>query len=406
VSGEVNTNTSPPTVLPAKPTGPDRSADMLTNNEYESPVPPRPAADTNNGTTTTTNTSHHRPRPTADATCETLGRSAPDRVSIFRPRMPILHHIAVLCLFPDLVYRGPVTQPNPPFVSVVLPVYNDRGRISDCLECLLNQTYPASRYEIIVVDNGSTDGTGEIVRGYPVTCVEELEVQSSYVARNRGLAYVRGEIIAFIDSDCVPSASWIEQGVRVLFDTDAALAGGAVRFTFSAKPTGAELYDSVTNMQIERNIRERGVAKTANLFVRAKVFETVGPFPEAVSGGDVTWTSRSTRSGFKLVYAEGAEVRHPARRLGELVRKQYRVGRGQPAIWSSDNGTSSRMLVANLVFAFAPRSPGTLRRLLLDRGLHPSPVQLIRAWLAGYSARLATGAGQIHALVVSRRPRQ
>jgi glycosyltransferase involved in cell wall biosynthesis len=281
---------------------------------------------------------------------------------------------------------------------VIVPVHNDAARVGRCLEGLRAQTYPADRYEVLVVDNRSTDGTTAVVRAYPVTLLREDRVQGSYAARNRGLEAARGEILAFTDSDCVPAPDWLAAGVAALGRTGADLAGGAVRFECSAKPTGAEIFDATHNMQIERNVRD-GVAKTANLFVRARVFAEIGRFPDGVrSGGDVTWTRRATRSGLALVYAPDAVVMHPARRLRELLRKQYRVGRGQPAIWA-DAGAPLRRVLADLFGAVAP--PGRLRyvrRAMERRAIPVSRGQMARAWAAGWLCRLTRAAGNVHAL--------
>ncbi|MBA7514945.1 hypothetical protein ES705_06982 [subsurface metagenome] len=82
-------------------------------------------------------------------------------------------------------------------------------------------------------------------------------------------------------------------------------------------------------MQIEDNIRERKVAKTANLFAKKEIFNKIGLFPDYVkSGGDVQWTNKATRKKYSLVYAPKAIVMHPARSLKNLIKKQYRVGKG------------------------------------------------------------------------------
>ena len=72
-------------------------------------------------------------------------------------------------------------------MSVVVPVFNGAQRISRCLEYLLAQSYPSDRREIIVVDNGSSDGTRELVGGFPVTLLSETSCRSPYAARNAGI---------------------------------------------------------------------------------------------------------------------------------------------------------------------------------------------------------------------------
>ncbi|MBC2605829.1 glycosyltransferase [Pelagicoccus albus] len=225
---------------------------------------------------------------------------------------------------------------NHPFVSVIIPVFNDPQGIANLIGALANQTYPVFNYEVIVVDNGSTDITQEVANssGQSLNCkftfTEECSIQGSYAARNKGLKIAQGSVIAFTDSDCTPCPDWIKSGVDTLQKEKADLAGGHVRFTFKQqKPNAAEFIDSRTNMQMERDIEIRGITKTANLFVRRSVIESIGPFPAHLkSGGDVQWTGRATKAGHKLVFAHEAEVTHPARSWKDVFVKQLRVGRG------------------------------------------------------------------------------
>ena len=98
-------------------------------------------------------------------------------------------------------------------VAVVIPVWNGRTILGRCLDALERQTLPRERFDIIVVDNGSTDGTADIARGYANVTVLEEPTPGSYAARNTALADVRAPITAFTDADCIPDPDWL---VRVL----------------------------------------------------------------------------------------------------------------------------------------------------------------------------------------------
>ncbi len=93
-------------------------------------------------------------------------------------------------------------------VSVVIPCYNEQGNIADCLKCLQNQTLQP--YEIIVVDNNSTDDTAKIAKSLGARVVREKK-QGIIAARDAGIAAARGNIIARLDADSRPSAAWIEK---------------------------------------------------------------------------------------------------------------------------------------------------------------------------------------------------
>lgn len=231
-----------------------------------------------------------------------------------------------------------------PFVSVIVPVYNDPGGIRNCLEALRSQTYPDEQFEVLVVDNGSTDETREVIGEFDVELLIEDEIQGSYAARNRGIRNAQGEVLAFTDADCTPDPEWIAAGVEVLEGKPADLVGGQVRFELSAERTAAERFDASVNMRNDISIKD-GIAKTANLFVRRQVVEETGVFPESlISGGDVYWTRATTDAGFELKYAENAIVEHQARKFTELLRKHFRVGRGQVQVWRLRERSTLRII--------------------------------------------------------------
>lgn len=300
-----------------------------------------------------------------------------------------------------------------PFVSVVVPAYNSPHRTAECIEALLKQTYPRNRYEIIVVDNGSTDDTPQVIRRYSVTCLVEDTIQSPYAARNMGIIHSRGEIIAMIDVNCLPVSEWIEEGVKAIKTEDADLAGGQVKFIFSASKTISEIYDSITNVQIERNIRERKVSKGGNLFVNRTVFDAIGLFPLYRSGGDVSWTRKATQSGLKLVYSPKALATYPARKILPLIRKQFRVGRGQPYI-GLDEGKGYAGVIFRVLRLFLPLLPSVLTKIIDERGTDEIKqlfsckkglIKYIRIWFVAIFCNFSTGFGALISLpnVIFRR---
>ncbi len=280
-----------------------------------------------------------------------------------------------------------------PLVSVVVPVLDAVDRIAACLDGLLGQTYSRADTEVIIVDNGSRDATREVVRGFPVTLLVEDARQSPYAARNAGLAAARGEVVALTDATCVPAADWIEQGLRALGDQGADLAGGEVRFVLSDPPAVGEIADAVLNVDVAASIDAHRACMTGNLFVRRRVLETVGLFdPDIRSGGDMRWTRRATDAGFRLVHAPAAVVSYPARRLGPLLRKQYRVGRGVPGVWRAFRMSRGQML-ASVVRGFLPVPPHRLVQRVRDRATPVGHHRLFGVWLAAWLAKVVRAAG-------------
>jgi glycosyltransferase involved in cell wall biosynthesis len=94
------------------------------------------------------------------------------------------------------------------FISVVIPAYNEERCLGRCLQALRAQSYSASRFEIIVVDNGSTDATARIARGFGAQVVGE-PVKGIAMARQTGFEAARGEVIISTDADTVAPPFWL-----------------------------------------------------------------------------------------------------------------------------------------------------------------------------------------------------
>lgn len=285
------------------------------------------------------------------------------------------------------------------FISIIIPVYNDSKRLYKCLNALEHQNYPQGLYEIIVIDNNSTENVELVTAQFKHVKLDREATPGSYAARNKGIALAKGDILAFIDSDCIPVANWLEQGVKTLESEAADLVGGEVTFTFSSRKSLAEVYDSVTNMQIKQNIATRQVSKTANLFVRKHVFDSVGMFPSGLkSGGDVIWTKAATDAEFKLVYSPTAQVYHPARKLIPLLKKQYRVGTGQPDIWL-EQGQTLKQIFLNSLNSFRPPSPKDIRRFAEERDITDAKERFFLFWLTAWLYNTATNLGRINNVI-------
>jgi glycosyltransferase involved in cell wall biosynthesis len=218
-----------------------------------------------------------------------------------------------------------------PFVSVIVPVYNDAQRLATCLGALEAQTYRSDRFEVIVIDNASDEPIAPVIERFPHARPVFEAKASSYAARNAGLRQARGEIIAFTDADCLPYPNWIEAGVAAL-GADNDVAGGRVETIprDAAKPNLVERY-ALLSAREHVNALARGEAETGNMFTRRRVIDDVGPFDATLrSGGDYEWCRRAAAIGKRFVVADSARVRHPARRtLDEVSYRQRRFAGGR-----------------------------------------------------------------------------
>lgn len=213
-------------------------------------------------------------------------------------------------------------------MSVVIPAWNAASSLPACLDALAAQV-DAPAFEVLVVDNGSNDGTGEVARAHAaVSRVVEEPRRGSYAARNAGIAASGSGLLAFTDADGVPDAHWVAAGARAT--RDAPLIGGRVAPVWSPTPTLWEIYDASTYLDQAQYVANEGFAATANLFVRREVFEAVGGFDATLaSSGDWELCRRAGRAGFAIAYADDAVVHHRCRAtLRETWRLNRRLGAG------------------------------------------------------------------------------
>ena len=224
-----------------------------------------------------------------------------------------------------------------PFVSVVVPVLNEEATIAQCLESLLRSDYPRDRCELIVVDNGSTDRTAEIVRSTPARYLFESQ-RGTARARNCGIQASRGEILAFTDADCLVTTGWL----RGLVSGFAAGDVGAVAGDVLPLPprTAAQRYAArARHLSPYRYLRRPTFpfAVTANLAVRQKVFSTVGLLdPDSPRGGECTdfCTRLRRETGLRIEVTHRAPVFHRYRETpGDLFRQHFGYGQGHAYLY-------------------------------------------------------------------------
>jgi glycosyltransferase involved in cell wall biosynthesis len=216
-----------------------------------------------------------------------------------------------------------------PRVSVVIPVRNGEALLPGCLDALAAQE-AAPSFEVLVIDNGSSDATADVARRHPIDAqvIHEAE-RGPYAARNTGITKASGEIVALTDCDCIPEPGWLAGGVAAI-DAGADLAGGRIAQRHNPNPSVWERYDRATYLRQERFVEEQGFAATANLFVRKAVFDDIGGFkPELVASGDLELGQRARAAGFSLVYADDASVlHHPRATLRDTWELHRKLGSG------------------------------------------------------------------------------
>lgn len=246
-------------------------------------------------------------------------------------------------------------------VSVIIPVRNNASGLETCLVAIRRQTYPAHDFEIIVVDNASTDDLERLKPLFPEVRWLRSEGTGSFAARNVGLAAAKGEILAFTDSDCIPEPVWLAAGVDALDAGAGTIIGGNVELL---DPVGRDLnvweWLEIIGSNLpdsRRNVEERGFTTTGNVLTYRRCFERCGPFDETLkSGGDVDWVQRAVRMGEKLVYVHECMVRHPRRSTFAPLALKYRRQIGGRIIRTMRTNPSSLKILSEL-FRLSPLDP-------------------------------------------------
>lgn len=193
-----------------------------------------------------------------------------------------------------------------PNVSIVIPVFNEERYLPSCLTSLMSLSYPKDRHEILLIDNGSTDRTLEIARGFSEVTIHVKENVKVGAVRNYGVQKAKGSVIVFLDSDCVVSREWLTDGVlKLTANPDGAIGG---RYLLREDPSWLEKYWILTSPG-------RTVTQTSLLggciFIPKEIFQNIGGFDERLNAGeDSDLTARLKKEHFNVEIDRSLDVVH------------------------------------------------------------------------------------------------
>ena len=217
-------------------------------------------------------------------------------------------------------------------VSVIIPTMNGARRLPDLFAALAAQTLDSEAFEVLVVDDGSTDDTAEVVRASGIArLIQPPHNVGQGAATNLGIAEARAPRIAFTDDDTMPAPDWLERGIAALDASPSGLVAGHVELILEDAPSVAALMDFGRGYLDQRVNADEGFGATANFWARADVVATLGGFSEQAEfqTHDRDFGERAAQAGLTYVYGEDVVVRHPTRDSARaLARITYRQGLG------------------------------------------------------------------------------
>lgn len=219
-----------------------------------------------------------------------------------------------------------------PLATVVIPARNAAGEIGRAVAAALAQDLPRKAFRVVVVDNGSEDGTAEEAARAGAEVVREDRLASSYAARNRGIEAATGEWVAFTDSDCVPEPTWL----RLLLASPIPGEVGAVVGEVAALEAETPVQRLTERHGIMRHAvtlphKDLPCFSTANVAIRLPLLRDLGGFREDVryfGDMELSWRMQLERNA-TLLFRPEARILHRHRRTwGALWKQGVQHGRG------------------------------------------------------------------------------
>lgn len=218
-----------------------------------------------------------------------------------------------------------------PTVSVIIPVYNGERYLHYALESVFAQTYPV--YEVIVVDDGSTDGTVEVARRWPGVRVLTQSHGGASMARNYGLSVAQGDVIAYIDADDLWLPEKLARQVEVL-NTCSEVGYVLCRMRIFCEE-GVEMPET---LNAQHHASDPPAVIPSALVVRRSVVDAVGLFDTGLeTGEDTDW------------FARAGDMEIPSRTLDEVLLERRIHGLNNSLICPTNNANLLEVLKRSII---------------------------------------------------------
>lgn len=219
-----------------------------------------------------------------------------------------------------------------PSITIVVPVKNEEKYVGKCLQSLISQDYPDDKVKVVVVDNGSTDRTAEIVRRYGdrVVLLEKTEGTIASL-RNYGAQYHDSEIVAFLDGDSVAPINWLRVGIGMLLaDEQLSCVGFAMAAPMENSSWVEKIWYKMGNSSRHKGTIEVDWLCSFNLIVKRFFFKRVNGFDAELETGEDFDFGVKLKKISKILFSDRVQVTHLENSTSviELFKKELWRGRG------------------------------------------------------------------------------
>jgi len=229
-------------------------------------------------------------------------------------------------------------------VSVIIPTYNRKDELEKLLHSLNNQTLPPSQFEIIIVDDGSSDGTEEWLMKhkdqYSIEIFLYAQVhEGTGAARNLGMEKARGDIFAFIDTDCVAHPEWLEHLMKPFHAEKVGAVGGSEVINDKDPLLMRCFHYLMTSPLTTGGLRGKRGRRLAHFYPRGfsmaisrKAYYSTKKFRKIFHAyaDDIELSYLIKRKGYDLIYQDSAKVYHRRRStLIQFVKQTFHMGKAR-----------------------------------------------------------------------------
>jgi glycosyltransferase involved in cell wall biosynthesis len=220
------------------------------------------------------------------------------------------------------IHSSDIENENLPYISIIIPTRNVKTTLKRCLNAIFKQSYPKSKFEVIIVNNGLTDDALEIKKDFPQIKYVHEKKQGIPFTYNAGLAVAKGSVIIYTNDDCIVDGKWMESLVSGFFKVPKVIGVGGPVYPFNVNGLSKKFLSNLSLLLATYDEGERmkytECLNTGNCAFRREIFEKFRFDENLRRGVDSSFCKDLVRAGYRLLYLPQAKVYH--------IIKPYQIG--------------------------------------------------------------------------------